>query len=174
MAQNASLAGFVAKGKRRRADTIEHGHTAGERHRVLGKRHRHVIQRQDGLQKHQAYDSATVLAGNDYLWQQSMMTCAALEPMLLDDCDELPHGKEVLPNGVGMLATPATSPPHGASDSDGHCSAGVCDSGDGDGDGDEDDEWDDDELDPTSEYYEINKLLGQLHRERTMRQRQRG
>ncbi|KAJ2661581.1 hypothetical protein IWW48_002290 [Coemansia sp. RSA 1200] len=171
MAQNASLAGFVAKGKRRRADTNEHEYTTDERPRVLGKRHRHVIQRSDGLQKHQTYDSAAVLAGTDYLWQQSMMTCAALEPMLLDDCDELPHVKEMLPNGADMLATPATSPPHGASDSDGRCSAGVCGNGDGDGDGD--DEWDDDELDPTSEYYEINKLLGQLHRERTMRQRQR-
>ncbi|KAJ2544872.1 hypothetical protein GGF49_000931 [Coemansia sp. RSA 1853] len=53
---------------------------------------------------------------------------------------------------TGMLATPASSPPHSTEP--------------------EAEEWED-ELDPSSQYYSINRLLNQLHREREQRRRYR-
>ncbi|KAJ1800295.1 hypothetical protein LPJ59_001195 [Coemansia sp. RSA 2399] len=147
--------GFVAKGKRRRADTGEYEGTADRRPQLLTKRQRSASHYPDELQKLSA--PGALLADSDDYQRQRMMTCAAMEPMLLDHYDAQ-HG-----DGGAMLATPATSPPHGVSDSD---------EGQNGGDDWEDDDDDDDELDPASEYYEISKLLNQLHRERVMRRKQ--
>ncbi|KAJ2367627.1 hypothetical protein H4S02_010241 [Coemansia sp. RSA 2611] len=54
----------------------------------------------------------------------------------------------------GSLATPAHSPPHGAS-------------------AEPEDESYEDELDPASQYYAINRLLNQLHHERAQRRHRR-
>ncbi|KAJ1876988.1 hypothetical protein LPJ57_004186 [Coemansia sp. RSA 486] len=62
--------------------------------------------------------------------------------------------------GLGSPATPSLSPQ---------------DAGNFDGYEDEsDDAMDDSELDPSSEYYQINMLLNQLHRERALRKHSRG
>ncbi|KAJ2386446.1 hypothetical protein GGI23_006487 [Coemansia sp. RSA 2559] len=150
--------GFVAKGKRRRADTGEHENTADWRPRLLTKRQRSASHYPDVLQKLSA--PGALLADSDDYQRQRMMTCAAMEPMLLDHHDAQ-HRDGVPLYGGAMLATPATSPPHGVSDSD-ECRNG----------GDDDNDDDDDELDPASEYYEISKLLNQLHHERMIRRKQ--
>ncbi|KAJ1668592.1 hypothetical protein IW140_002656 [Coemansia sp. RSA 1813] len=168
MALNAR---YIAKGKRRRADTGEREYVADGRPRALGKRQRSASHRPDALQK---LPSApiTLADSNNYRYQR-MMTCAAMEPMLLDHCTNEQHENGGSLYGGAMLATPATSPPRGASDSDEGYGGGGSGSGYCGDDDDDDDYWDNNELDPSSEYYEINKLLNQLHHERVMRQRQR-
>ncbi|KAJ2555542.1 hypothetical protein EV175_002239 [Coemansia sp. RSA 1933] len=142
----------IAKGKRRRAGTGEYENTASMRpQRLLSKRQCSATNYHPDCGGYQTALAPSPLAGSTDYQRQKLMTCAALEPMLVDHYED---GVPLL-YGSAMLATPATSPARGVSDSD---------------------EWDDDDYDdggisPASEYYEINTLLGQLHRERMMRQR---
>ncbi|KAI7833799.1 hypothetical protein BX661DRAFT_222610 [Kickxella alabastrina] len=182
---NSAYIARLAHGKRRRSDADELEYTMPEEPLRLDnvKRLRSSVFGHWKSQPHELtlpqQHAPTPPSTTAELWQQQQHQAQYLHQMAMaqrsvndhsyhhmtgaNNLNELPYceppmncPQQLAQGNVGVgptiLATPTISPD----------SFGCCDS-------DGDDEMEDTGIDPSSEYYHINTLLNQLHRERTLR-----